>query len=132
MKNINMLLKRVTFIAILMLASQSTFAQDYGNNAGSAKKGSLPIAEHFEGGKEALLQAIQDEMQYPPNAKRNRIQGECIIRVTMQEDGTFKHVKVVKNIGAGCGEEAARIVKALKFKPLGYVAEFNVPVRFKL
>ena len=132
MKNLNLLLKNIVFVTLLLLVSQSTFAQDYGNKAGDAKKGSLPIAEHFEGGKEALLQAIQDEMQYPPSAKRNRIQGECIIHVTMQEDGTMKHVKVVKNIGGGCGEEAARIVKALKFKPLGYVAEFNVPVQFKL
>ena len=132
MKNLNLLLKNIVFVTLLLLVSQSTFGQDYGNKAGDAKKGSLPIAEHFEGGKEALLQAIQDEMQYPPSAKRNRIQGECIIHVTMQEDGTMKHVKVVKNIGGGCGEEAARIVKALKFKPLGYVAEFNVPVQFKL
>lgn len=132
MKNFNLLLKNIVLVTLLVLISQVSFGQDYGNNAGSAKKGSLPIAEHFEGGKEALLQAIQDEMQYPPSAKRNRIQGECIVHVTMQEDGTMKHVKVVKNIGGGCGDEAARIVKALKFKPLGYIAEFNVPIKFKL
>ena len=132
MKSLRSLLKISLFALIFMMASNTVFAQDYGNNAGSAKAGSIPIAEHFEGGKDALLKAIQEMMVYPPSAKRNRVQGECIIHVTMQEDGTLKNVKIVKNIGAGCGEEAARIVNALKFKAPGYIAEFNIPVNFKL
>ena len=65
-------------------------------------------------------------------AKRNRRQGTCIIHVKLMEDGTFDHVKVVKNIGAGCGEEAARVVNTLKFNAPGYVADYNIPVKFKL
>jgi protein TonB len=95
-------------------------------------QGSIPIAEHYEGGEEKLLQDIAAELQYPPMAKRNRRQGTCIIHVKLMEDGSFDHVKVVKNIGAGCGEEAMRVVKTLKFKAPGYVADYNIPVKFKL
>ena len=48
------------------------------------------------------------------------------------EDGHFDHVKIVKNIGGGCGDEALRIVKTLKFNAPGYVADYNIPVKFKL
>lgn len=92
----------------------------------------LPIAEHYEGGEEKLLADIQTELQYPATAKRNRIQGTCIIHVKLLEDGTFEYAKIVKNIGGGCGDEAARVVKTLKFKAPGYSAEYNIPVKFKL
>ena len=132
MKNFNFFLKNTILVTLLVLISQVSFGQDYGNTAGDAKKGSLPIAEHFEGGKDALLKAIQDIMVYPPKAKKNRIQGECILRVTMTEDGSLKHVKIVKEIGGGCGAQAVEIANKLKFKPLGYIAEFNLPVHFSL
>jgi protein TonB len=65
-------------------------------------------------------------------AKRNRIQGECIIAFVLNEDGTTSGAKVVKNIGGGCGEEALRVVKLLKFKAPGFKMQTNVPVIFKL
>ena len=78
------------------------------------------------------MKDIAIELQYPAMAKRNRIQGTCIIHVKLMEDGHLDHVKVVKNIGGGCGDEAARIVKTLKFKTPGYVADYNIPVKFKI
>ncbi len=92
----------------------------------------LPIAEHYEGGQTKLYQDIAKELQYPAMAKRSRRQGTCIIHVKLLADGTFGYAKVVKNIGAGCGAEALRVVKTLKFKAPGYIAEYNIPVRFKL
>jgi len=92
----------------------------------------VPIAEHYTGGEAQLMKDIASELQYPPTAKRNRIQGTCIVHVKLMEDGHFDHVKIVKNIGGGCGDEALRIVKTLKFNAPGYVADYNIPVKFKL
>jgi protein TonB len=92
----------------------------------------IPVAEHYEGGKEALLEDIQKNLQYPPMAKRNRVHGECIVAFTLEENGKMVNQKLIKNIGAGCGEEAMRIVKNLKFKAPGYKVNATVPVRFDL
>lgn len=128
-------IKRILFAVSILLISglfSTVNAQTLGNTAGSAPKGSIPIAEHYEGGKEALIEKIQEIMVYPPSAKRNRRQGECIIHVTLQEDGTIKNAKIVKEIGAGTGAEALRVVKSLKFNAPGYVAEYSIPVIFSL
>ena len=104
------------------------FAQ---NSAKSSDK-TLPVAEHYEGGKEALLADIQKNLQYPPMAKRNRVHGECVVAFTLEENGKMVNHKLIKNIGAGCGEEAMRVVRNLKFKAPGYRVDATVPVRFDL
>ena len=93
---------------------------------------SVPIAEHFEGGKEALMKTIQETMEYPPAAKKNRRQGTCIIRLELLEDGTTKNLKIVKEFGSGSGAEAKRIVETLKFNAPGYSGIYSIPVKFKL
>lgn len=92
----------------------------------------LPVAEHYSGGKEALLADIQKNLVYPPMAKRNRVYGECIIAFTLEEDGKMVNQKLIKNIGAGCGDEAMRVVRNLKFNAPGYRVDATVPVRFDL
>ena len=93
----------------------------------------VAIAEHYTGGKEQLLKDIKANLKYPPAAKRNRRQGTVVVHVKLMENGTLTNVKVVQDkLGAGCGAEAVRIVKTLKFNAPGYVAEYNIPVKFKL
>jgi len=119
MKNLSFIRQSIFLLGFLLAVS--SFIQS-----------DVPIAEHYEGGEEQLMKDIAAEIQYPATAKRNRIQGTCIIHVKLMEDGHFDHVKVVKNIGGGCGDEAARVVKTLKFKAPGYVADYNIPVKFKI
>ncbi len=92
----------------------------------------LPVAEHYQGGQEALLADIQKMLVYPPMAKRNRIQGECVVAFTLETDGSINNQKLIKNVGGGCGDEAMRVVKNLKFKAPGYRFDATVPVRFTL
>ena len=93
---------------------------------------SVPIADHYPGGVDSLLADIQTELQYPPSAKRNRKQGTVQVSVTLMPDGTLKNHRVVKDVGAGCGAEAIRIIKTLKFNAPGYQANYSIPVTFKL
>lgn len=92
----------------------------------------IPAAEHFEGGQVAMYEFIQKNLQYPPQARRNRIQGQCIIGFTLNDDGKLSDVTVLKNIGGGCGEEALRVVRLLKFKGPGYAIKTSLPIMFKL
>lgn len=92
----------------------------------------IPVAEYYEGGQTAMYDFIAQNLQYPVLAKRNRIQGQCIVSVTLNEDGTTSNMKILKNIGGGCGEEALRVVKLLKFKAPGFSVQSSIPVNFKL
>ncbi|MDO6389745.1 energy transducer TonB [Pontibacter sp. BT731] len=95
---------------------------------------SIAVAEYYKGGQEAMYQFIDKQIKYPALARKNRVQGECIISFTLNEDGSTSGFKVLKNAGAGTGEEAMRIAKLLKFKApgpgFGMVA--SVPIMFKL
>lgn len=92
----------------------------------------LPVAEFYEGGQEVMLADIQKVLVYPPMAKRNRVQGECIVAFVLEADGKISNQQLIKNVGAGTGDEAMRIVKGLKFKAPGYRFNATVPVRFTL
>ena len=92
----------------------------------------IPVAEYYEGGQEAMYSFIDQELKYPVMARRNRIQGQCIVSFTLNTDGSLSGVKLVKQIGGGCGEEALRIVKLLKFNNPDYAILTSLPITFKL
>ena len=92
----------------------------------------VPVAEYYEGGQEAMYAFIAQELKYPLLAKRNRIQGRCIVSFTLNPDGTMSGVKLVKQVGGGTGEEALRVVRLLKFKKPAYPILTSLPIDFKL
>lgn len=92
----------------------------------------IPVAEYYEGGQEAMYAFIAKELKYPLLAKRNRIQGTCIVSFTLNEDGSMSGIKLVKQVGGGTGEEALRVVRLLKFKKPEYPILTSLPISFKL
>jgi protein TonB len=92
----------------------------------------IPVAEYYEGGQEAMYAFIEKELKYPILAKRNRIQGTCIVSFTLTTNGTMEGIKLVKNVGGGCGEEALRVVRLLQFKKPDYAVLTSLPIVFKL
>ena len=64
----------------------------------------IPVAQYYEGGQEAMYEFVNKNLQYPPMAKRNRIQGQTIISLTLNADGTTTNMRILKNIGGGAGE----------------------------
>ena len=92
----------------------------------------IPASEYYTGGQDSMYAFLQRHVKYPQMAKRNRIQGECIIKFVIGADGVAKDYQVVKNVGGGLGEEAARVVSLLKFKSPGYKFQTSIPIIFKL
>ncbi|SNC64384.1 protein TonB [Hymenobacter gelipurpurascens] len=92
----------------------------------------IPVAEYYPGGQEAMYAFIEKELKYPILARRNRIQGQCIVSFTLNTDGTMSGIKLVKQIGGGCGEEALRVVRLLKFNKPDYAVLTSLPIVFKL
>ena len=104
---------------------------EQGTGIGSVGK-TIPVAEYYEGGQAAMYEFISKELKYPLLAKRNRIQGQCIVSFTLNPDGSMSGVKLVKQLGGGTGEEALRVVRLLKFKKPEYPILTSLPITFKL
>lgn len=72
----------------------------------------------FPGGMAAFYKFVGDNMDYPSQARRMGIEGRVYVQFVVDKDGSVTDVKAVKGIGAGCDEEAARVLRmSPKFKP---------------
>ena len=92
----------------------------------------------FEGGMAAFYKFVSDNMDYPSQARRMGIEGKVYVQFVVEKDGTVAQVKAVKGIGAGCDEEAERVLRASpKFKPgrqrgRAVSVRMVIPIIFKL
>lgn len=92
----------------------------------------------FPGGMEALGRYLAENIKYPQLAKENGITGKCFVTFVVEKDGSVANVKVLRDIGGGCGAEAVRVVKAMpKWKPgkqrtKPVRTQFNLPITFNL
>jgi len=96
------------------------------------------VRPSFVGGEKKLLKYLYDNIKYPVIAKENDIQGTIYVKFIVNEDGEITDVTIPRDIGGGCGDEAARVIKAMpKWNPgkqrgKAVKVRFGVPVRFKL
>jgi protein TonB len=71
-----------------------------------------------KGGYAAFYQYVQSKMKYPAQARRMGIEGKVFVEFVVMKDGSISEVKSIKGIGAGCDEEAVRVVmSAPAWKP---------------
>lgn len=72
----------------------------------------------FPGGKTLMLKYLKENTRYPEIAKQIEIEGVVQVRVTVKKDSTLGNIRVVRGIGAGCDEEAIRVIKSMpKWSP---------------
>lgn len=70
------------------------------------------------GGMTAFYEFVKEKLKYPAQARRMDIEGKVFVEFVIEKDGTITDVKTVKGIGAGCDEEAIRVVAmSPKWKP---------------
>ncbi|MEQ9405427.1 MAG: energy transducer TonB [Cyclobacteriaceae bacterium] len=65
----------------------------------------------FPGGLSAFYGYLKKEMKYPRQAQRMGIEGRVFVQFVVERDGSLTDIHVVKGIGAGCDEEAVRVLK---------------------
>ncbi len=87
---------------------------------------------------EKLLNYIYSNINYPGIARQNGVEGLVVIEFVVAKDGSIGKIKVSKDIGAGCGKEAARVIKSMpdwipgKQQGKKVAVRYNFPVKFKL
>ena len=85
-----------------------------------------------------LPKYLSENIHYPDKARKHNIEGRVIVQFIVTETGAIDSVKVVRGIGAGCDDEAARVVKSMPAwkpgkqngKPVN--TRFTLPVVFYL
>ena len=123
-------------ITSFLLLSCSASKKDYENDDMMLD----PFVEDttFVGGYDAMQKIIYDNIQYPQEALDKKIQGKVILSFIVEKDGSIGEVKILKDIGYGCGDEAVRIIKSMpKWKPAkqrgkAVRQQFTLPVIFEL
>ncbi|NJN26050.1 MAG: energy transducer TonB [Cyclobacteriaceae bacterium] len=91
-----------------------------------------------EGGMAAFYQFVQKNLKYPAQARRMGIEGKVFVQFVVDKDGSLTEVQAVKGIGAGCDEEAVRVIEeAPKWKPgkqrgRSVKVRMILPITFKL
>lgn len=92
----------------------------------------------FPGGMQELYKYVGSNLVYPQQARETGTQGKVFITFVVEKDGSLTDVKVLRDIGSGCGEEAVRVVKSMpKWKPAKQRGKavrmrFNLPISFTL
>ncbi len=83
------------------------------------------------------LGSIQQQIKYPEIARKAGVEGRVIVQFVVDEQGNVLDPTVVRGIGAGCDEEALRVVRTAKFKPgmqrgKAVKVKMSLPITFKL
>ncbi len=83
------------------------------------------------------LGEIQKKIRYPEIARKAGVEGRVILQFIVDENGKVTEPAVVRGIGAGCDEEALRVVREAKFKPgkqrgKPVKVKMSLPITFKL
>jgi len=92
----------------------------------------------FPGGDSELMKFFSQNLSYPEIAKRAGVEGKVILSFIVDKNGNIVDVKVAKSIGAGCDEEAMRVLKIMpswipgKQNGNPVLTRINIPVVFKL
>lgn len=64
-----------------------------------------------KGGMEGFYKYVNSVIKYPAQARRMNIEGRVFVEFVVDKTGSVADVVAVKGIGAGCDEEAIRVVK---------------------
>jgi len=89
-----------------------------------------------------LIKYIYTNIKYPAAAKKARIEGMNLLRFKVMQDGSLDDIRLLKDIGHGCGEEAKRVIEKMNSDNIRWIPgkkdgknvaiEFTIPVKFEL
>jgi periplasmic protein TonB len=91
-----------------------------------------------KGGMPAFYKFVGEKIKYPAQARRMGVEGRVFVEFVVNRDGSIVDVRSIKGIGAGCDEEAVRIVQsAPAWKPgkqrgKAVRQKMVIPIIFKL
>ncbi len=85
-----------------------------------------------------LMSYIGFNLQYPDEAREQKIEGVVVLSFMVSDSGKIERVRVLRDIGGGCGQEAQRIINEMPpwqpaiFKGKQVATQFTLPITFGL
>lgn len=92
----------------------------------------------FIGGFEALYKYLGQNIKYPEQAQKEKIQGRLFIKFIVEKDGSISSPIILKSLGYGCDEEAIRVITQMPKWQAGSQngkparVYFTMPINFSL
>jgi TonB family protein len=86
----------------------------------------------------AIMEYLSNSIRYPGLAKEINLEGRVIVEFIIDEDGMITKPRILRDIGAGCGDEVIRVISKMPDWAPGFQQNRNVkvkirvPVNFKL
>ena len=98
------------------------------------------VNAEYPGGLKAMIEFIQNNLNYPQEAIEYNIQGKCYLNFVVDKQGDVSKVELVRGISGcpECDKEAIRVVNMMSgFKPakingLKVKSYFRIPIDFRL
>ncbi|HKK40339.1 MAG TPA: TonB family protein [Cryomorphaceae bacterium] len=92
----------------------------------------VEVMPEFIGGPEALSKYLSDNLQYPPMAKENQIQGLVFVSFVVTTSGSIEDVQLARGVHPSLDREAMRVISEMPpWKP-GLQNRQKVSVRFTM
>ena len=92
--------------------------------------------------REKMLTFIYSNIKYPKDARVKGVEGTCVVQFNIGKIGDIQDVKVIRDIGAGCGDEAARVVELMngidskwipgKQRGKAVKVQYVLPIKYRL
>ena len=99
---------------------------------------SLETPPQFNGGMAKFYTFIGENIKYPEEAVKNKVQGNVLMSFYVEKDGTLSNIKVDRKVGYGTDEEAIRVLSLSEKWSPGLIngkavrVKYNIPVKFTL
>jgi TonB family protein len=88
------------------------------NDSHTAKKKSFIQLPQYPGGKKAFKEFVSQNLIYPEEALKNRIEGLVYVEYEVNNQGEVSDISIKKGIGYGCDEETIRIISLMVYEPV--------------
>lgn len=98
----------------------------------------VEVLPEYPGGMQACFKFLSDNIKYPENAMKNKIEGRVIVSFTVDKDGSVIKPEIVRSVDPELDAEALRVMTLMpKWKPgmqRGEVVavKYTIPVSFAL
>ena len=131
----NVSLKVALMMLVLLFSFTTSTAQTKKNDMEYCIVEMMP---QYPGGLAAMLKYIRENIKYPEQAMKERIQGRVTVSFIIEKDGSISDVKAVRSVHPLLDKEAVRVVESMpKWSPGKHNGKpvrvrFNLPVMFKL
>ena len=92
----------------------------------------------YPGGMQALFEFLKENMKYPEDAQKQKVEGRVLVKFVVETDGSIFNIEVVKNAFPSLDAEAERVTRLMpKWTPgkqKGQVVrvKFVLPINFSL